>query len=128
MPLSFEMDPTRYIAASDGREWTVAVRRGWVWPGWRWLDWLDDHVGEGATGSPVPFLALLAVPAVAARRAAYVLRRRTDWRVTVYPCKQSDYRPKRALLDVVVPSRAEANTRAEELATAVAQGNLAALR
>jgi hypothetical protein len=124
VPLPFHLDPTRYVSAPDGSEWTVAVRRGSAWPGWRWLDWLDDRLGEGAFGSTVPFLALLAVPSVAVRRLLYVLQRRADWRVTVHRGPQPDYRPRQAVLDEVAADRPSANMRAEQLSLALTSGTL----
>lgn len=113
MPLSFAVDPTRYIKAPDGADWTVSVKPGYAWPGWRWLDWLDRRMSDGWSGSPVPFLAVLALPAMAVRWLLYARARRTDWRVTVYRGIEPDYRPGVALLDEVAPDRVAANARAD---------------
>lgn len=122
MPLSFAVDPTRYVKSPDGDEWTVSVKPGHAWPGWRWLDWLDRRIPEGWSGSPVPFLALLALPAVTVRRLRYVMSGRRDWRVTVYRGIEPDYRPRAAVVDEAAADRVEANARADELATQVARG------
>ena len=124
VPLPFAVDPTRQVEDPDGSTWTVAVVRGWAWPGWRWLDWLEARTGP--TGSEYDFVlvapALLAVPSVLARRLLYVLRRRHDWKVALYAGTQGDYRPRKATLVETAPDRAAANLRAEELSRAVVSG------
>ncbi len=117
MPLGFHIDPDRSVVTPDGSEYVVLIRPGSVWPGWRWLDWVQDHVDvvEPTAAVLVLLLNLLALPSILARPLAYRLRRRQDWSVTVVPGLAPDYRPRRAVLHEVLPTKVEAVTRAEEV-------------
>jgi hypothetical protein len=86
----------------------VRIHRAGAWRGWRWLDRLEDLVGDLA----MPLVLLTAVPA-AWNRLAYRLRRRTDWEVLVSEGRAPVYRPDLAVLLERLPTKAAAEARAE---------------
>lgn len=122
--LSFEIGPTRFVQGPDGSEWTVLLRRGSAWPGWRWLDWVQDHVDTADPGAALLLLPLdaLTVPSVLLRMATYTARRRRDWSVSVYRGRASEYRPSRALEYQVCPTRAAGVELAGQVSARLAAG------
>lgn len=116
MSLSFRIDPTRRVTGPDGEEWTVLLRRGSTWPGWRWLDWLADHIEPADPGGATVILALgaLAVPSILLRKVLYRLAGWTDWTVSCYR-GPADYQPRQAVLFEVCSNRDEGVALAESL-------------
>ena len=120
MRIPFTTYPVRTVpeSAFGDVRWTVMICRGGSWPGWRWLDRLDDAVGwDGADvlGFIPLLLMLLTIPSRLVRWISYRLRRRRDWDITVYAGVQGDYRPRKAELHEIWPDKATAAGRAETL-------------
>ena len=121
MPLAFTIEPTRFVRAVDGTSWTVLMRRGSAWPGWRWLDWVERNVQE--PGSPFlwPVYALVGLDC-ASRWVVYRVSRRSDWTVLVNAGTAPDFRPGRAVHLRRCSSRAAAALLAEDLCAHLRQG------
>lgn len=124
MPLSFDIDPTRFVQGPDGSQWAVLLRRGSAWPGWRWLDWVQDHVNTADPGAALVLLCLdaLTVPSMLLRKGTYTARRRRDWSVSVYYGMAADYRPQRALAYQVCPTREAGVALADSVSARLAGG------
>lgn len=116
VPISFEAWPTRHVPPVGEARWTVQIHRGGAWPGWRWLDRMDEGMAVGSAGFVMAVLALtLPLPSIAWRRLRYRLGGRTDWDVLIYRGEVPDYRPRDAVKVENAPTKRAAIERAEAL-------------
>jgi hypothetical protein len=116
MPISFEAWPTRLVPTVGEARWTVQIHRAGAWPGWRWLDRLENGMWVGSGGFILAVIALtFPLPSMAWRRLRYRITRRSDWDVLVYPGEVPDYRPRDAALIDNLPTKSAAVQRAEYL-------------
>lgn len=114
MPISFEAWPTRHVTTVGAVRWTVQIRRAGAWPGWRWLDRLDNGMWVGSGGAVLGLVALtFPLPSMAWRRLAYRIGRRSDWDALIYRGEVPDYRPRDAVVVDNMPTKAAAIQRAE---------------
>jgi hypothetical protein len=142
--IPFSAHPVRGVPPEpDTPRWTIRIHRAGAWRGWPWLDGLETRArrwdqrtnrrsqrrrsrypwaaqlfgthSHGASDLVLLIQLLLPAPSMAARRMAYLFRRRTDWDVFVYRGAMPDHRPRRAALVQNEPTKAAAAERAEAL-------------
>jgi hypothetical protein len=116
----FASEHSQVVRGPDGRLWQITIQRGNAWQPSRWFEDFSGivHTGQDSVAGMVVSLLippLLAAPQRIGHWAAYRLRRRTDWRVTVQPGAQLTGGRRGAVLDEVHEHKAAAAARAEEL-------------
>jgi hypothetical protein len=89
LPLMLTRERTVPPQPADVVRWTVLLRRGNRFPGWRWLDRIDTAISAWNDSDGIALVILgalnaLTVPSRVVRHINYRRRRETHWDVLVF--------------------------------------------